>query len=74
MEPSVPLVKFVKNLLYRKIRYIEGKLIYIDYDNPFQVPTQIYQDFTYVPFTYRSPMNHNAGQNPILASIMQTPD
>ncbi|EXX55489.1 hypothetical protein RIR_jg12119.t1 [Rhizophagus irregularis DAOM 181602=DAOM 197198] len=35
MEPSVPLVKFVKNPLYQEFRYIEGKLI-IRYDNPFQ--------------------------------------
>ena len=34
MEPSVPLVKFVKIPLYQEFRYIEGKLI-IDYDNPF---------------------------------------
>ncbi|EXX77839.1 hypothetical protein GLOIN_2v1783681 [Rhizophagus irregularis DAOM 181602=DAOM 197198] len=47
MEPSVPLIKFVKNPLYREIRYIEGKLI-IDYDNPFQTPIPIYQDFTYI--------------------------
>ncbi len=48
MEPSVPLVKFVKNPLYQEFRYIEGKLI-IRYDNPFQTPIPIYQDFTYDP-------------------------
>ncbi|PKK76285.1 hypothetical protein RhiirC2_734596 [Rhizophagus irregularis] len=42
MTPSVLLVKFVKN------PYIEGELI-IDYDNPFQTPIPIYQDFTYGP-------------------------
>ncbi|GET62678.1 hypothetical protein GLOIN_2v1870611 [Rhizophagus irregularis DAOM 181602=DAOM 197198] len=35
MEPSVPLVKFIKNPLYQEFRYIGGKLI-IRYDNPFQ--------------------------------------
>ncbi|UZO27938.1 uncharacterized protein OCT59_021487 [Rhizophagus irregularis] len=35
MEPSIPLLKFVK------IRYIEGKLI-IDYDNPLQTPIGLY--------------------------------
>ena len=53
MEPSVPLVKFVKIPLYQEFRYIEGKLI-IDYDNPFQTPVPIYQDFTYVPLYWGS--------------------
>ncbi|PKY28356.1 hypothetical protein RhiirB3_444486 [Rhizophagus irregularis] len=39
MEPSVPLVKFVKNPLYQEFRYIKGKLI-IRYDNPFQTQLQ----------------------------------
>ncbi|CAB4446199.1 unnamed protein product [Rhizophagus irregularis] len=54
MEPSVPLVKFVKNPLYQEIRYIEGKFI-IDYDHPFQtnfryIKTLLMFRYIMVPF------------------------
>ncbi|PKC00903.1 hypothetical protein RhiirA5_427540 [Rhizophagus irregularis] len=55
MEPSVPLVKFIKNPLYQEFRYIEGKLI-IRYDNLLQTSIPIYRGFTYDPL-YRDSEN-----------------
>jgi hypothetical protein len=40
MESSIPLAKFIKNLLYQEIWYIEGKFNYCLHLIP------IYQDFT----------------------------
>uniref|UniRef100_U9TR79 Uncharacterized protein n=1 Tax=Rhizophagus irregularis (strain DAOM 181602 / DAOM 197198 / MUCL 43194) TaxID=747089 RepID=U9TR79_RHIID len=46
MEPSVPLVKFVKKSV------ISRNSLY--YDHPFQTPIPIHQDFTYVPLYHGS--------------------
>lgn len=56
-EPSVPLVKICQNPLYREFRCIENRFI-MDYDNLFQTPVPLHQEFYYVP-VYRDSVISN---------------
>src|SRR2546421_9311067 len=57
MEPSVPLIKILKVLLYQEFQYIESKFIIV-YNNLFQIKIPLYQGFTYVPL-YRGSIKLN---------------